>query len=247
MKALYDICGLKVECSFESQTMLQRGKKYLCGEGTPDLRVKVSEAEYEAAARQHPYTAFDTRELILTGSAFYLGLLKFGGFMLHSSAVEVDRKAYLFSAPSGTGKSTHTGQWLKLFGPRARIINDDKPAIRRVNGVLCACGTPWSGKCDISENVCVPIGGICALERSERDYIVRAGDSEAAYRLLDQTIRPESGEDMARLLGLLNDVVREIPVWRMGCGISVQAAKMAYEAMSGGIEPLKEENSFTQC
>ena len=72
--------------------------------------------------------------------------------LLHSSAVVVDGYAYLFSADSGTGKSTHTGLWKQHFGDRAYIINDDKPAIRKVDGEWYVFGTPWSGKTDTSVN-----------------------------------------------------------------------------------------------
>ena len=73
--------------------------------------------------------------------------------MVHASAVEVDGKAYLFSADSGTGKLTHTKQWQNYFGKeRALIINDDKPAIRKDKNGWAAYGTPFSGKTDENLN-----------------------------------------------------------------------------------------------
>ena len=48
------------------------------------------------------------------------------GIIFHSSAIMVDGEAYLFTAPSGTGKSTHTRLWRELLGDRAVMINDDK-------------------------------------------------------------------------------------------------------------------------
>ena len=152
--------------------------------------------------------------------------------MLHSSAVEIDGKAYLFSAPSGTGKSTHTSQWLKLFGDKACIINDDKPAIRFVDGVPYAYGTPWSGKSDLNVNKGVPVQGICVLERSANNFIEPLDEGTAVYSILNQTIRPRKREYMDNLLALLDRVIAAVPVWRMGCNISVEAAKMAYDAMS---------------
>ena len=71
--------------------------------------------------------------------------------LLHSSCVVYEDKAYLFSAPCGTGKSTHTQIWLKRF-PGAYILNDDKPAIRIMEDGVYAFGTPFSGKTDLNVN-----------------------------------------------------------------------------------------------
>lgn len=91
---------------------------------------------------EHPEMNRDDWYYMLTGSDFYTQLLKFRGILLHSSCVVVDGAAYAFSADSGTGKSTHTALWLKHFGNRAYMLNDDKPAIRLVGDRVYACGTP---------------------------------------------------------------------------------------------------------
>lgn len=226
------IAGLTVECFFREEIMLSRCEKYRCTSDRTDMTVRTSPADEVAAARSWAHLSAAERELMLTGRDFYTKLIDYEGFMLHSSAVEVDGRAYLFSAPSGTGKSTHTEQWLKLFGDRARIINDDKPAIRFMDGRVFACGTPWSGKNDISENVCVPLQGICLLERSEENFIRRISADEAAFGILNQTIREMDDEHVAVLLDLIDRAIDAVPVWRLGCNISEAAAVMAYRAMS---------------
>ena len=80
-----------------------------------------------------PYLNCEAIEYIYTGSYFHHLLLKYNGCMLHSSGVVVDGYAYLFSANSGTGKSTHTGLWLEHFKDKAYIINDDKPVLKKEN------------------------------------------------------------------------------------------------------------------
>ena len=157
--------------------------------------------------------------------------------MLHSSAVVVDGEAYLFSAPSGTGKSTHTGQWLRLFGDRAAILNDDKPAIMLRGGSVTACGTPWSGKSDLNINAEFPLRGICILGRSSTNHIEPVSADAAVYSLLDQTLRPEDPSEMAALLSCIDKAVSSVRVWRMGCNISTEAAQMAYDAMSENSHP----------
>ena len=85
-------------------------------------------------------------------------------FLFHGSAIAVDGTAYLFTAKSGTGKSTHTRLWRELLGDRAVMVNDDKPLIRvNADGTAVAYGTPWDGKHRLSSNIAVPLRVICIL------------------------------------------------------------------------------------
>lgn len=236
MEKLYKICGIGVSCDFRYPMMINRAEKYLTDEVKAEIKVEFFSEQLSALKNAEPTLTDDDCETIDTARQFYLQLLHHGGFMLHSSAVVVEEKAYLFSAPSGTGKSTHTSQWLKLFGDRAQILNDDKPAIM-VREKITACGTPWSGKSDLNLNLEVPLQGICILERSEKNFIEPLPAEKAVFALLDQTLRPEGEEEMLLLLDMLDRVTREVKVWRMGCDISVEAAKVAYEAMRGAAQP----------
>lgn len=210
-----------------------RAEKYLTDyTDDPDIIVDVKDKTKVELKDLAPYLSDAESELILSTGIFYRRLLDFGGFMLHSSAVCVDNKAYLFSAKSGTGKSTHTEQWLKLFGDKAFIINDDKPAIKIEDGRAYVYGTPWSGKSDLNADVRVPLQGICVLERSKENFIEPLDKGIAVYRIMDQTIRPPMESYMDKLLNLLDFVITNTPVWRMGCNISTEAAQMAYDAMS---------------
>lgn len=233
MKHLYKICGLYVECDFHYPTMTTRSEKYLCNEEhIPDIIIPYFDEQIQKMVEANPHLSPADCEIILTTKYFYMGLLDFDGFMLHSSAVVADDKAYLFSAPSGTGKSTHTEQWMKLFGDRAYILNDDKPGILVRDGAVFAAGSPWSGKSDLNKNAIVPLQGICILSRSEKNWIKPLPQMQAIYNLLNQTLRPTAPEQMDKLMCLLDSCMQTVPIWQMGCNISVEAAKCAYEAMS---------------
>ena len=231
----YNICGLNVQCDLRHSTMLQRSEKYLCdgASGASDMVIPYPEEQIKALCRREAHITADDAENMLTAEFFYKELLKFDGFMLHSSAVVVDGRAYLFSAPSGTGKSTHTSLWLKVFGERAYILNDDKPALRfSESGEIIAYGTPWSGKSELNVNTGMPVQGICVLERAEENFIVPMSDGDAAFSILDQTIRPTEESSMLLLLEYIDRLVRTVSVWRMGCNISPEAAHIAYNTMS---------------
>lgn len=147
--------------------------------------------------------------------------------MLHSSCVDKDGRAYLFSAKSGTGKSTHTHLWLKNF-PGARIINDDKPALIRENGTWYACGTPFSGKTDENINEKVPVRAIVFLHRSETNEVEKLDSAKAVPLFLNQTVKPAKRELAEKMLTNLDCLLREVPVFSLGCNMEDEAARVSY-------------------
>ena len=88
-------------------------------------------------------STIDKAEEFATASIFNRKIIHCGAMLVHSSALVFDGKAYLFSADSGVGKSTHTKMWLKRFGSKAHILNDDKPVVKIKNEVSLCCGTPF--------------------------------------------------------------------------------------------------------
>lgn len=191
-----------------------------------------AEFYYLEPLKRYPLSSLDNYEYIETGFAFSRALLDYNGFCLHSSAVALENKAVLFSAPCGTGKSTHTGLWRKYFGEdKAIIINDDKPAIRLMGDTFCVYGTPWSGKSDLNTNVKVPLQAIVFLEQAPENHIKRLSNKEAVRWLYYQSLRPigpRAEEKTSNLLNLLDKIVCQIPIYKMGCTISEKAVELSY-------------------
>lgn len=229
MVRYYKIAGLTVKMDTFGRT-LEQARPYLCEEAVPDINIAVN---YNELRSEHPYLSVDDCEYISTCRAFYSKLLNFSACILHSSAVVVDNRAYLFSAASGTGKSTHTQLWLDTFGDRAYMLNDDKPAIRYEDGAWYAYGTPWSGKYDISTNARVPLAGICFLQRGEKNEIMPFGGKDAVFAFLEQTIRPAYMSNRLKLLDLIEQLVKDVPFWKLSCNMEKEAAMVSYRAMSG--------------
>ena len=171
-------------------------------------------------------------EYLQTGTYFYIQLLKFSGMMLHSSAVEADGKAYLFSGDCGAGKSTHTRLWQTVFGEKAQVFNDDKPALRLIDGRWYAYGTPWCGKDGINQNRKVPLAGICFLKKAGENKIRRLSAAEALPRIIRQTqhkfYKPETTH---RMLALVEELVSQIPVFELENRPEPEAAWLSYETM----------------
>lgn len=229
--SLYRIAGITVDMQPKYERLLKQSLPYAIGEGKAQMHLSLSDEFLARKQKENPHLSLADCEYIWYGSAFYHKLLGFGGMLLHSSCVAVDGNAYLFSASSGTGKSTHTELWQKKFGDRLIFINDDKPALRTIDGTVCACGTPFSGKTDRSTAVCVPLRAICILERGETNSISRISSSEALPKILNQTIRPCDRDAMLCMLDVLNRILDTVPVYRLFCNMEEEAATVSYEAM----------------
>jgi len=230
MKEYYRIAGLLVEMETFGRTK-EQASRYICiPDGPADI---VIESYREILLEKYPVMGRDEAEYLGTAGNFYKQLYHFNGIQLHSSAVVVDGNAYLFTADSGTGKSTHTSLWLKQFPDRAFILNDDKPALRLEDGVWYAYGTPWSGKHDISVNARVPVAGIAVIERAEANQIELFNGNDAILAILRQSNRPRAMEYRIKLLELLDKLITQVPIWKLRCNMDPEAAILSYEAMSG--------------
>lgn len=152
--------------------------------------------------------------------------------MLHGSTVAVDGNAYLFTAPCGTGKSTHTRLWREVFGQRAVMVNDDKPFLRFTSEGVMAYGSPWSGKHGLASNVVFPLKGICLLHRGAEN-VIRTASAEELMDILRQQVHMPSDPALAdKTLSLLETLAATVSLWDMHCNKGPDAARVAYSAMS---------------
>lgn len=229
---IYNIAGVLVDMEPKYPRTLKQSEAYIVSEtGESNIRIRLSDEFLAERQKENPHLSLDECEYIWLGSEFYNALPAFNGMLLHSSAVVYQGMGYLFSAPSGTGKSTHTQLWLREFDG-AYILNDDKPAIMITDKGIYVYGTPFSGKTDWNVNKGVPLKAICALERGEENVIEPMNADEAAYRILNQTVRPYEEERMVQMLDVLDKVILEIPSYKLYCNMDPQAAHVSYEAMS---------------
>ena len=214
--------------------MISRCREYLINEeDSADIIIRADLYK----PKFWPELSEESNIYLQSGFQFYRQLLKFNGLMLHASAVEIDGKAYLFSGPCGMGKSTHTRLWQEVFGSKACIFNDDKPALRRLEDGWYAYGTPWCGKDGINVNKKVKLAGICFLRRGDENSIRRLGSIEAASYVLSQTTRKhKSSEALDLLLSNLNKLVNEIPIYEFFNKPQPEAAILSYETMKKGAE-----------
>lgn len=229
--AKYCIAGITFEMIPHYEKLRKQAIPYLVNnDEKPAFLVEIPEDILNDLKMDTPYLSKEDLEYMYAGMRFYYKIIKYKGIMLHSSAVVKDGYAYLFSAPSGTGKSTHTSKWVKSFDD-AYILNDDKPAIF-LRDKAYASGTPFSGKVDLSVNNTVPIKAICFIERSNENTIKKIESKEAIGLILDQTARIPLLKTTDKVLKIIEELVEKVKIYKMGCTLSDDVALFAYNAMS---------------
>lgn len=234
------IAGIKTEYNVRGELLKERSEKYKATFNDEETQVKLNIRDdfIKMKMEKIPNLTWEEHEYMWTCEAFYNELLRFGGMMLHSSCIEKDGFAYLFSARSGTGKSTHTHLWLENL-ENTRIINDDKPALLRENGVWYACGTPFSGKTDENLNVKIPVRAIIFLFRGKENRVEKIDGSVAVPLALEQTINPVDKAMAINMLDSLDMLLREIPAFKIYCNMEKDAAITAYNEIE---RLIKDEN-----
>lgn len=231
---LCKIADLLIEVP-EAGGMASRCRDYLINEPIgADITIRTDRYKPDRFA----YPDENLMAYMESGFQFCSQLLNFDGLYLHSSAIEWGGKAYLFSGPSGMGKSTHTRLWQSVY-PDAKVFNDDKPALRRLDGHWFAYGTPWCGKDGININMKVPLGGICFLRRGDSNAIRRLSPLEASVQIISQTTHRFKSEDrLDLLLSHVDKLVREIPVYELCCTPTIDAALLSSETMRRSAEEI---------
>lgn len=152
--------------------------------------------------------------------------------LIHASCVVNGGRAYPFTAKSGTGKSTHTGLWLKHI-EGSELINDDNPIIRIIDGRPLVYGSPWSGKTPCYRQVCYPLGAFTRIERAPANSIEKLRPTQAFAALLPAC---SSMKWDRRIYNHLCDTVTRIiettPIYTLHCLPDEEAAILCHKTLS---------------
>ena len=241
MTAAYKIAGKVIEITSLYGDVHEYCREYRCDEA-PDFSVVTAQADIdneretdkrsaEAEARAAYVAADGYLEQLAVYRRIAEKMVDYDTFLFHGSCVAVDGEGYLFTASSGTGKSTHTRLWRELLGERAVMVNDDKPLIKVGADGAVIYGTPYNGKHRLGSNIGVPLKAVCLLERAKENSICEVTASDAYPMLVQQMYRPREPMQLAKSMGLLDRLIKSVKLYRLGCNMDISAAKTAYEGM----------------
>lgn len=212
-------------------------KGYLC-ESEPDIEVAVCEADiaYEREETKDQKTVYKNSylETLAVYRKISEAMLEYDTFLMHGAVVANGQDAYMFTAKSGTGKTTHINLWLDHLH-EAYIVNGDKPLIRITEEDAIACGTPWSGKEKLGTNTMVPLRAIVIMERAEVNRMYEISFDEAFAFLLQQTYQPSGIDKMKKTLQLLLKMKDRVRFYRFYFNnMKEDAFDVSYNILTGG-------------
>jgi len=205
--------------------------KDYAAEDTPELYITTTEDDIAAEySRTESYFKAPYIESLAVYRELCDALLDRNVLLLHGSAIAVDGLCYIFTAVSGTGKSTHARLWRERFGERSVMVNDDKPLLRFTQEGVTVYGTPWDGKHRLSRNIAVPLKSVALLSRAAENRVEPVDPLTALPVLLQQSFRSEAVE---RILPLVERLADSVPIYRLFCNMEPEAAVVAWETMHG--------------
>lgn len=156
-----------------------------------------------------------------------------GMFLMHGAVVEYKGKAYIFTAPSGTGKTTHISLWKKHLGDNLRIINGDKPEVSFDDKNVYVHGAPWCGKERWQINTSATLAGVCLIMRGKENIIKKINPGKNIEFFISQLYFAPNSESMLKVIDLFGKMTKRVPFYQLECDISEDAAKCSFEAMTG--------------
>ncbi len=150
--------------------------------------------------------------------------------MLHASAVTVGKYGYIFLGHSGTGKSTHSRLWLENI-KGCRLLNDDNPIVRIINGKTMIYGSPWSGKTPCYINETAEAAAFVSLVQAPENCITRLKAAESFAALMAATSCLKQDERIYDgICDTLTDIISKTPVFRLKCLPDAEAAQICHSA-----------------
>ena len=164
--------------------------------------------------------------------AYAFAAAQTGTMLMHASVIRCEGKGYLMTAPSGTGKSTHTRLWYDNI-PGCDLMNDDNPVVRIVDGQPVVYGSPWSGKTRCYRNIQAPIGGIVRIQQRPENTIRRLRPVEAFCNLLPAMSNMKWDERVYNgVCDGVGELIRLVGMYELVCLPNAEAAILCHDTIA---------------
>lgn len=227
------LADLVIEIKHKYGLIHKNGKDYFYnGDRPTDIYIEITQEDIEKERQLSVVPAFDNYlEYICAYRKIADRLLEFDAFVMHGTVIEVENKGIIFTAISGTGKTTHTLYWQELLGDKLKIINGDKPIIRFFDGVPYAYGTPWAGKENFHTNARAELKEICLIERAEKNEVVPLTGIQIISLFVKQIYQPQIPSAISKTYDLASKLLSYCNLRKIRCTKDISAAETAYNTI----------------
>ena len=225
------LSGLKIKIEHKYDFMTSFCKKYIADFDTADIYASAEENAVLKEKEAVPSAPIEVCESLCIYRDIAEQLPEYNRFVFHGAAIEYGGNAYLFTAPSGTGKTTHINLWRQYLGDRVKIINGDKPIINVADSPM-VYGTPWAGKEGLHRNANAPLKAICILKQGKTNSIKMLNTNDAINHLMRQVYLPQNVMALSKTLQLLGDMLQKTQVYLLECDVSKQAFEASFNEMT---------------
>ena len=236
MKFTVRMANMNIEIESLYDHLQEYCKDYCIPECEPDISIKMEMEDIEAERNGEEGIRF-TNEYLET-----IALLRkiaevfpmYNRVLCHGAAITyADEGAFLFTAPSGTGKTTHVRLWRRHFGDDVRVINGDKPFLEIRENTVQVYGSPWAGKEGWQKNRDAELKGICFLKRGNDSSIRRLEPLECLEWIMNQIYVPKKSGMVDKTLEHIEKILERVPVYELTCNISEKSVGYCFEALTG--------------
>ena len=233
MYKLYQIAGVVMRISIQNTYTLDMFKKYEYFGDKPYVEdIYLSYEEFKKDCELNPeFPAYYVENLALLKRIMKVLLLNHNAMLFHGSSISYNNKGFIFTAPSGTGKSTHTKLLKNLLKDKVEYINDDKPIIKLDGDKVLVYGSPWNGKHGLGDNIQAPLKAICLVTRGETNSIVKIPNVNMLKILFEQAMGFDDVETAEKVLEVLSKIIDNVNFYMLSCNMDISAAECSFRGM----------------
>ena len=243
------VAGINTEIRCPYGTYFRPFKNYLKEFDKPDISIHISQEDIDRECRYHPEiinpdVVVNDNKVAVTYDYGCLepfvaikkladAVISLDTFLFHGAVVEKDGYAYMFTAPSGVGKTTRLSLWLESY-PDSTIVNGDKPFIRVMNNEIYACGSPWAGKEGWNSNIMVPLRAVFFVERAndnKENSVTEISIGKAFPILLQQAHYPKDPTALRKTIQLIQSMTGKVSFYRFHSAPTKEAVQLAYDTV----------------
>ena len=237
---MIQLAGIPLRIGFRLPETAKYYSRFLLQEDCPEYDIAITEEDIDTYPEQcadgvlHPYD--EHYMLIARASQF---LLKRHRVLIHGVAFVWKGKAWLITAPSGTGKTTQLRHWCTCFSEEVQVLNGDKPLLEcREDGSVWVHSSPWRGKEKLGmPDLHAPLAGIILLERGNHNEMVRLTREEAVLPLFIEFVAyPENEEQIRGQEQILRQILDAVPVWKLINLGDEESAKLTQKTLQSWLE-----------